>query len=395
MNILFLGYWGAEDGLSKATVFPHLRILSNIPGVGKVVYCSIERTGNKINLADVGDKVVHIHLYSGTTYLHKILDFLLLPKKLDDIVRCHAIAVCICRGAPAGSLGYLLHQKSGTPYVVESFEPHSQYMADAGVWSRTGLKYRFQRRWERLQLATARFVTTVSENYKNHLVKNGCDPERVECVPCAVDTRQFAFSEDRRARIRKQLEFSDSCSIGIYVGKFGGLYYDEESFKIFANAFRYIPDLRLVVLTPDNLEIVKKKLAREGIPSTQYYLAYVSHEMVPDFLSAADFAFAPCKPSPSSEFCSPVKIGEYWASGLPVLLTRGVGDDSRIIEYEGGGFTFDLSDKGSLPVALHNLRELLEQNNRAELTRRICILAHKYRNYERVRAVYERILVSR
>jgi hypothetical protein len=37
-----------------------------------------------------------------------------------------------------------------------------------------------------------------------------------------------------------------------------------------------------------------------------------------------------------------MKIGEYWANGLPVVLTRGVGDDSRIIANDAwAGALFD------------------------------------------------------
>lgn len=394
MKILFLSYWGADDGLSKATVLPHLRILADIPGVKNIVFCSIERDERKVNRVDLGEKVVHLPLYSGTSYLYKIFDFLSLPKKLGRIIRQHAIDICICRGAPAGSLGYLVNHHFSTPYVVESFEPHSQYMIDSRVWNRNGLKYYFQRKWERRQLTTAQYIITVSANYKNYLVETGTNPERLESAPCAVDSHQFAFSEDSRARLRKQLGFGDECTVGIYVGKFGGLYYDDESFKIFGSTFKNIPNLRLIILTPHDSEIVRRKLMCEGIPSSNYYLSYASHHVVPDFLSAADFAFAPCKPSPSSKFCSPVKIGEYWASGLPVLLTSGVGDDSRIIESEGGGFTFDLTVDGSLAKALQSLRRLLEQSNRRELSETIAKLAHKYRNFDQVRTVYERTLFT-
>ena len=394
MKILYLSYWAAEDGLTRATVLPHLRILAEIPGVDAIVFLSIERAKRRGELIDLGERVVHVPLYSGTSYLHKIFDFVFLPKRLREVARQHAIDTCICRGAPAGSLGYLMNRGLATPYVVESFEPHAQYMVEARVWSRYGLKYFFQRKWERKQLSTAQRVITVSQNYRDYLIATGISSGRIATVPCAVDADQFAFSESRRAEIREQLGFNDECLIGIYVGKFGGLYYDNESFEIFSEAFRWFPNLRLIILTPDNVETVKDKLMREGIPTSNYYVSYASHDVVPAFLSAADFAFAPCKPSSSSKYCSPVKIGEYWASGLPVLLTKGVGDDSRIMESEGGGFTFDLGDESSLLTALQHLCALLAGSTRRELATKISQLAHRYRSFERVRTVYERILLD-
>lgn len=87
------------------------------------------------------------------------------------------------------------------------------------------------------------------------------------------------------------------------------------------------------------------------------------HQEVPDYLSASDFAIATIKPAPCRLFCSAIKIGEYWASGLPVLVTPGVGDDSAITEAEGGGAVFDLSQPGSLPDALSRIAAVLARPN--------------------------------
>ena len=62
--------------------------------------------------------------------------------------------------------------------------------------------------------------------------------------------------------------------------------------------------------------------------------------------------FVIIKPAPCRLSCSAIKIGEYWANGLPVLLTPSVGDDSAIIAAENGGTVFDLSQPGSVPAAL-------------------------------------------
>lgn len=79
---------------------------------------------------------------------------------------------------------------------------------------------------------------------------------------------------------------------------------------------------------------------------------------MPDYLSAADFASGLHRSKP---YVSPIKIGEYWASGLPVFLTHGVGDDSEIVATEGDGAVFDLSRPESIPSALALLRATLSQ----------------------------------
>lgn len=392
MNILFLSYWEADDGLSRATVMPHLKILNDMPGVRKIVYCSIERSGKKSKEMRLGGKIVHVPIYSGKKYYHKLLDFLIFPRKLGRMVRVYAIDMLICRGALAGSLGHIVNRNFGTPYIVESFEPHADYMTKTGVWREGGLKYLFQRRWEKAQLLSAKKIITVSDNYRKLLVDAGLRVEKVLTVPCAVDLVQFSFNAVARREIRRCLGFFNSSIVGIYTGKFGGLYYDEEAFQIFSVAFKNIEAFKLIILTPDDSRVVTDKLTKAGIPERDCYVGHVSHDRVPSYLAAADFAFALYKSSPFARFLSPIKLGEYWANGLPVMLTKGIGDECDIIESEGGGATFSFEENGSVVHALTFINDLINRSNRQRSCETISKLAFKYRNFDRVRDAYHRIL---
>ena len=112
----------------------------------------------------------------------------------------------------------------------------------------------------------------------------------------------------------------------------------------------------------------------------QAFITKAPHGEVPGYLAASDFAFATIKPAPCRLFCSAVKIGEYWANGLPVLLTPGVGGDSAIIAAEKGGAVFDLIHPGSVPSALMH---------QPDYRIRIHALAVRYRSLNRTREAYD------
>ena len=394
MRILFLGYWGLHDGLTTSTVFPHLRLLQERPDVAAVRLVTIERGAEaqaELTFAPgfAADKISFEPLRSrpsGNVILNKIEDFTRFPRELVKQVAAFKPDFILARGSPAGALAYLVWQKMKLPFYVESFEPHADYMLESGVWRRYDPRYLFQQYWETKQKQLALGLMPVAENYRQQLIKEGVPAGRIVTVPCSVNADAFAFEAAARARVRQHLGWPAAAVVGVYVGKFGSIYYDEEAFAVFRAAVDFFGDgFRLIILTPDALDEVQTKLVAAGLTAGQVFVTKAAHQEVPDYLSAADFAFATIKPAPCRLFCSAIKIGEYWASGLPVLLPEGIGDDSDIIRQEGGGAIFNLDRPVSVPEALASVaRQIAQPGYRQQVQH----LAERHRSIKRCRSAY-------
>ena len=142
MNILFLSYWGIEEGLTQATVLPHVKLLASFNEVDTVVLATIER--HETFSSPVIENVVHVPLVSknhSNVLVNKVNDFVAFRRKIVQLVRLHDIKLMICRSSLAGGIGYLVHRATHIPYVVESYEPHAQYMWESGVWHRADPRY--------------------------------------------------------------------------------------------------------------------------------------------------------------------------------------------------------------------------------------------------------------
>ncbi|SHL54259.1 glycosyltransferase [Hymenobacter psychrotolerans] len=397
MRILFLSYWGLDDPLTISTVFPHLRILQQRSDVESILLVTIERNGGApaFEPAFEAGKVVYAPLVSEpgrNVLITKTDDFLRFPKQLVTLASEHKSDFIVARGAPAGALAYLVWKQNKLPFYVESFEPHADYMLESGVWKRFDPRYLFQRYWERKQKELARGLMPVAENYRQQLIEEGVPAANIVTVPCSVDLQSFGFDEQLRAQTRARLNIGAEAPVGIYVGKFGDIYYDAEAFDLFrAAANTFGPDFVLIVLTPNPVAEVQAKLAAVGFTEKQVFVTKAPHAEVPGYLSAADFAFATIKPAECRRFCSPIKVGEYWAAGLPILLTAGVGDDSDIIQKEGGGAIFDLTRPDTVPAALQRIAEVLQQ---PDYRASIRCLAERYRSVERAREAYAQLLPS-
>ncbi|AMR27090.1 hypothetical protein A0257_08190 [Hymenobacter psoromatis] len=397
MRLIFLGYWSLQDPLTTATVLPHLRLLQENADVEAILLITIERgTTSQLPPALVlpfaATKITFAPLLSRVgmpVLLNKIDDFRRFPRELIQQVAEFKPDFILARGAPAGALAYLVWQKTNLPFYVESFEPHSEYMRQAGVWRRYDPRYLFQRYWERQQKRYAQGLMPVAENYRRQLLAEGLPAGQVVTVPCSVDAEAFSFDVEARMRLRQQLGIRPAAVVGVYVGKFGGIYYDAEAFGLFRQVADYFgPDFYLLILTPQPAEELQQKLFAAGVDSSRVSIVFAPFSQVPNYLSAADFGFGLHRPTP---YVSPIKVGEYWANGLPVLLTEGVGDDSGIIQQEGAGAVLNLSHPGSVAKALCQLHSIL---NDAAHRLRIRQLAIHYRSSNYASRAYKRLFAA-
>ncbi|GAB1445882.1 hypothetical protein MASR2M41_16140 [Flammeovirgaceae bacterium] len=249
MKILYLCYWGINDSLSQSTVYSNLIRLAQLENTESIVVVSIEREPifHQVSLPQ-HEKLEYTSLVSGLGFRDKLNDFMIFPNTLNQLCKKHKIDTMLGRGALAGSLLYLTWKKNRISFYVESFEPHSQYMRDSGVWMRKGFKYLIQRFLERKQMENASGLMPVSTTYLEKLKVMGVSKERIQMVPCTVEIEKFKFSQRDRIIGRKQLGFLPHDIVGIYVGKFGDIYHSmEEAFAALKQAFNYCGfSLRLI-----------------------------------------------------------------------------------------------------------------------------------------------------
>jgi glycosyltransferase involved in cell wall biosynthesis len=375
MNVLFLGYWNLDDPLTKATIYPNLKILQGFAEIEKIMFVNTERKSKTPHFSPdfTPKKISYYPLFSANLkwdFANKFLDFLRFPKHLTRLVTHFKIDLIIARSAPAGALAYLSWRKTRVPFLVESFEPHADYMLESGIWRRFDLRYIFQKKWEKKQKEYAIGLLPVAENYARKLVDEGISPSKIKVAPCSVDFDKFFFDPKKRESMRTKYDIGHDVTIGIYAGKYGGLYLEEYSFKLYTGAFQHLDHFHLIILSPvEYHNWIYNQLDKHQLPPEKVTVRSVSHEEVPHYLSMSDFAFATYRPGRNKAYLSPVKIGEYWACGLPVVLTRGVGDESDSIDNNAGVlFGMDDLNESGIENMYSKLKDLLiNPNLRSEL----------------------------
>jgi glycosyltransferase involved in cell wall biosynthesis len=394
MTICFVSYWGINEGLTQATVIPHVKLLAGMPDVDQVLLVTIERKPGYAPYSFKDDAIKFFPVESSPNNFDKLKEHFKFDQLLRKLNNDWKLNLIIARGVLAASLCERMAGKLSVPYTVESFEPHADYMVEDGIWKKAGFKYWILKQSEKRQLKNALAIHTVTDRYRQSLIHHEeVDKRKISAVPCTADPDLFRFNDLDRQELRRRLGVSGNTVLGLYTGKFGGIYLDVEALSLFKSVkdLLGLKDIRffLVVLSPDH-EAWKSNLLKAGFLPEDFHIAFVNQQEVPAYCSAADFAFSLHRPKPSKIGISPIKNAEFLLSGLPVIIPKGIGDDSELFSDHNLGVALNdfraLNDR-----EFHQLNELMN-GDRLEGHIRKWALAH--RTYHVVAEAYRAMLSS-
>ncbi len=239
----------------------------------------------------------------------------------------------------AGSVGFIFSRILNLNFIVFSYEPHSEFLADFGLWSRNSLKFKCLNKLENLMGKKGDYIITGTQYLANELKAAGAKGE-IYRIPSCVDEEKFNFNETARNAIRKKYNINFRKCL-IYVGKFGDLYYKEEVPLLFKRLLQYDQNLFFLVVTPQDLGEVENLFIEAGINNKDFAVTYSTYEQVQDYISAADIGLVAIKPVPSQRFRSPVKTGEYLMCGIPYIVCEGISEDDLYAEQYQVGIVID------------------------------------------------------
>jgi hypothetical protein len=399
-NILFICPWGLDDGITKAYVIPYIRMIMKLSPESEV-HLSTEERCDRINRE--GLRTASAPEYHGISTIPFIyqkygpLKFVVLLFKLFrliKIVKKNRVRVVHTFCTPSGVEGYLLKKFTRCKLVVDSFEPHSEYMLEAGVWKKRTFAYRFLKYFELKQVSSADVVIVTTPQVPIFLSKtHRWELQAFFVKPACVDINLFKYDPHFRLAYREEMSIKDHI-VGIYVGKIGDFYLSDEIFEYISNAVDFWGQrFHFIFLSPGNLDAIKIGISKFKIPDAQVTIQSAPHAKVAKYLSVADFALSSYKPSPAKVCCTPIKHGEYWSIGLPVVIPAGISIDSDIIAREKIGYVMSSLDSREYRNSFLAISSFLSDD--VDFSReRIRGVAQRERGYGLAESVYESIYPS-
>lgn len=394
VNILVITYWKFSDALVQTYTLPYLRIIRNVlPAGSEIFLVTLEPEGAGKELKEVESGIQRLsftlHPFGIKAMLgwRKNISFLCAFVQKMNVKSIHTWCT------PAGAIGYFVSKRTGIPLVLDSFEPHAEPMVETGTWKKGGLAWRTLHRLEKKQVYRAKWLIGVVAAMRDYaLTEYGFTGNNFLFKPACIDLSQFNLLKRKNPELLKAYGLTRDNTVCVYAGKFGGLYMRDEAFRFFRIAHDVFGDkFRILLFTSTSQEEIYAMCRQAGLDPKCVTCHYVLHPEMPEHLGLGDFAFSAFKPVPSRKYCTPIKNGEYWAMGLPVVIGEGISEDSDIIRTQNAGYVLkSITDDEFRNAAMH-IRHLLESEDRNKLANRIYQLAEKHRNFGIAKTVYQTI----
>lgn len=329
----------------------------------------------------------------GRQFLQRIRNIAMVCWKSFEFARGKKRKLVVAFLSMAGAYASLLRSLGFDRFVLVSFEPHSRYMEELGVWPQGSMKMRVSRYFEHRQVMNADVVVAPTVAAVDYLHEVG-SPARVYHQGVTIDVAANARRDDRRTALRKELGLEGRIVLN-YAGKFNGLYYSEGEYLRFMASTCRLDDRvhHFIVTFPEHAARLHAGAGAFEMAGKFTVVDPVAPEVLPDYLSASDIGVIAVPPTPSQAFRTPVKSALYWAAGLPIMIPEGISDDWMIARDEQVGFVM----RDLLQFDGERLKAWLQEmvgKDRALIQQRCVGAAVKYRDTARMVNVLRQALAD-
>lgn len=376
-RVLYVSYWGALEQLGQSLVVPAIKKLAQMGAELTLITFEkphdLARTDEMRRVREMlaADKIDWLPLQYHQTPK--------IPATLFDMA--HGIArglqkrlkkkfdIVHARTYPGGLIGMILAPLVGAKFVYhnEGFYPDEQ--VDGGIWAENSRPHRVAKLLENKMYSRADGIVALSYRAKE-IIEDLPEVSRkhtpVIFVPSCVDLDSFHLPETKSV-------FSDDEIKLVYIGSVGNRYILDKVGAFVAAARKIHPNVTLQIYSKADADLITRMLDEGGLPPDAWKLKAVPYREMPARLTNFHAGMFFLTTGISEHGCSPTKIGEYWAVGLPVVTTPNVSDTDEIIRRERVGVIVSDHTEEIYQQAFSELRNLLKDENLSTRCRRAAV----------------------
>lgn len=385
-NVLFIAYHSISSPLMRSQGLSYIENLSK----KKAARYSILTFETPDSLKDfngfsAGIKEMfdwkHLFYHRRPRVLAKAWDIFCGIFSAAFIIKKNKINIIHARGLIPAVIAFFPAKILGVKFFFDTRGHLADKYVGGSLLSGDGLLYKFMR-WSEDFLVKGCDYFTVETVRHSEIIRSakGGIADKMGVVPCCVDTDRFNYRLCQRK--------PGAAFRLIYLGKTGTWYLIDEMLDFFNILSLDFVNAEFIFTTQDEPEHIYCAAARKNIDRCRISVINPCDEEVPILLTGSDAGIFFIN-SYKRYNSSPVKFGEYLASGLPVVINAGIGDTEDITKKEKVGVVVNNFSKECYQAAVEELRGLLGEKE--DLRFRCRAAAEKYLSLEEGAREYLRI----
>ena len=310
---------------------------------------------------DQGLEWTQLKWHAGTGAKNKLFDII---QGFRTVMKLRLMGYKFIMGfaSVSGAMAYLYSKVLGLRLYIHSYEPHSEYAIDNRMWQKDSIQFKVLNRLEKKAAHHATVLVSATRFMEARLKEEWKVNAAFVKIPSVVDDKKFVFNERDRIVTRIRLGLQESSWVLYYPGKFGDLYYKQET----AHMYKWLKEkdsrFHLLIVTPHTKEETFQLFDGAGVNRKDYTVTHSSYDGIHVYASASDMGIIAVPPGPSKKFISNIKVGEYLCAGLPYLITKGISEDYLYAIEKKVGVVVDDFDERSIKTAYPEIKVYMKMD---------------------------------
>ncbi len=318
--VLFISYDGLLDPLGQSQILPYIDGLRErgfrfaILSFEKDHRDSHEIEGLRDKLHAIGITWFPLVFVSGGGFKRFFRRIVMGARELREICHSENIDFLHLRGFAPAFIFKLSFLK--IPYIYDYRSFTVDEWAEAGLIKSGSVSYRLLKTVDRMAIRDMSALVTLEKSAENLLRKT----YSLRDIPASI----IRTSTDCKRYLPKITRADKESIRFVHLG--GALFpYQVDVVLKFVKIFsEVIGDVSICFINEGQHNQLEEAIEKSLIDQTLVFVESVKHELIPVRLAEFDAGLIFIEPSPCRRVCSPTKLGEYLAAGLPVIAGKGI-----------------------------------------------------------------------
>lgn len=382
MKVLYISQNGIGTALVRSQVLPYLRGLQERGIIAELL--TFERGSPRFPAGEFHRTQWHrIPSASGTDLAAKAHDLALGIAVTVGLTLRKDIRILHARSHVPALIAAVVGTLTGRPFIFDMRGFLGEEYVEGGHWRASDLRYRALRSAETVLLRRAAAIVVLTERAAERLrteprYASDVRGKQIAVIPCGVDLSRFRVA-DRR----------DPVPTLVYSGSLGMTYLLDEMLRVYSEARQALPALRFLVLNRGEHALVRAKVSAHGLEDG-VEVQSVEYDEMPLILGRAHVGIALLARGVAKLGSSPIKLAEYLACGLPVVVNEGLGDADDLVRRYRAGVVLNSYEASEIRSAGIEVARLAQDEHARDRARRLAEAEYDVASgVDRYASVYE------